>query len=132
MNLAPGRWLVPILLLTSCAASHGVHPESQPPAPRLSPSDGTLLEVVPLQHADAQEVTATITELLKASRQAAMFRLQNQGGCALRIPDAPVPVSKLIARTLPARRTNSVLVQAVPEDMPRLIGLIELLDVQRN
>jgi len=132
MDFAPGRWLVPILLLTSCAASAGVHSKSEQHAPCLQPIEGMILEVVPLQHADAQEVAETITELLEASRQAAMFRLQNQGGCALRIPDAPVPVSKPIARTLPARRTNSVLVQTVPEDMPRLIELIELLDVQRN
>jgi type II secretory pathway component GspD/PulD (secretin) len=87
-----------------------------------------LLEVVTLQHADAQEVAETITELLESARQAAMFR----GGCALRIPDAPVPVSEPIARILPDPRSNCVLVQAVPEDMPRLIELIELLDVQRN
>jgi type II secretory pathway component GspD/PulD (secretin) len=131
MDLAPGRWLVPILLLTSCAASAGVHPKSEQPAPCLQPVEGMFLEVVPLQHADSREVAETITELLESARQAAMFRLQNQGGCALRIPDAPVPVSEPIARILLAR-TNSVLVQAVPEDMPRLIELIELLDVRRN
>jgi type II secretory pathway component GspD/PulD (secretin) len=132
MNLAPGRWLVPILLLTSCAASAGVHPKSEQPAPCLQPVEGMFREVVPLQHADSQEVAETITELLDASRQAAMFRLQNQGGCALRIPDAPVPVPEPMARILPDPRSNCVLVQAVPEDMPRLIELIELLDVQRN
>jgi len=37
-----------------------------------------------------------------------------------------------MARIVADPRTNLLHVQATPEDMPRLIELIELLDVQRN
>ena len=84
-------------------------------------------EVIPLEFASAEELADTITELLEASRRAAQARTQQQAaqGVTGQLQQGQTE-SKLMVDT----RTNSLLVMAMPDDMPRIKDLIARLDTE--
>jgi len=104
MPTTPCRSLFTILLLASCAAS----PETKAPSESRSASshapEGASFEVVPLRYAAAQELANVLTRSLD--------------GIAARVVADP--------------RTNSVIVQAAPEDMTKILELIARLDVEQK
>lgn len=84
-------------------------------------------EVVPLEYASAQEIASTIEELLDASLRAAQSiqRAQPQ------VQGATAPIQQQGSETkiLVDSRTNSLLVMAMADQMPRIKELIARLDV---
>jgi hypothetical protein len=72
----------------------------------------------------------TLNELVRASEKAAAMRGFMNGSCVLYPPGASPP-SRVGPRTYfeADPRTNSVLVSASPDDVPRIFELIERLDV---
>lgn len=95
-------------------------------ASRIDPIEPQF-EVIPLEYASAEEIGSTIEELLEASQQAIRGRQaqaqQVQGATGAlqgRGEDAKILVDP---------RTNSLLVMAMPEDMPGIKELVARLDV---
>ena len=84
-------------------------------------------EVMPLEFASADELADTITELLEASRKAQ----QSRGAtvAAANGVSAALQTGQADAKILVDARTNSLLVMAMPDDMPRIKELIARLDV---
>ncbi|MCP3917404.1 MAG: hypothetical protein GY711_17805 [bacterium] len=82
-------------------------------------------EVIPLEYASADEIASTIEELLDASRRAAQGaqRGQQQGATGA------LQQGQQEAKIMVDPRTNSLLVMAMPEDMPAIQELIARLDV---
>jgi type II secretory pathway component GspD/PulD (secretin) len=115
--------LAPIVLaLSSCASDAGSRP---PTAAGVSAteSESEACEVVPLQHAAAHEVAATLNALLAESRVAA-----SQRGCALAHPGAQDVPRYVVTRFVSDPRTNSLIVRSPSEDLPRILELIRRLD----
>lgn len=93
------------------------------PEPAILPE----FEVIPLEYAAADEIADTLEELLEASRRAT-----NTGGT----PQAQGATGRLQQGTTETKimvqpRTNSLLVMAMPDDMPRLKELVARLDVDQ-
>ena len=92
------------------------------------PEDPILpeFELIRLEFADAEEIADTIEELLEASVQAergAAQRQQQQGATA------PIPQGQSETKIMVDPRTNSLLVMAMPDDMPRIKELVARLDI---
>ncbi len=94
-------------------------------------ADQTLVlpefEVVPLEFASAEEVANTLTDLLDASRRATQARgaqvAQQQGATGA------LQAGQTESKIMVDARTNSLLVMAMPSDMPRIKELVARLDV---
>lgn len=84
-------------------------------------------EVLPLEFASAEEISSTIEELLEASRRAAQTR-GAQAGAAVGV-SAAIQTGQNETKILVDARTNSLLVMAMPDDMPRIKELVARLDV---
>jgi len=85
-------------------------------------------EVIPLEYAGADEIASTIEELLDASTRAAQ-------GLAQQNPAAAGATGQLVrgrteTKIMVDPRTNSLLVMAMPDDMPRIKELVARLDVE--
>jgi general secretion pathway protein D len=84
-------------------------------------------EVIPLEFASAEEVADTLTDLLEASRRAAQTRgvqvAQAQGATG------QLQTGQTESKIMVDARTNSLLVMAMPDDMPRIKDLVARLDV---
>jgi general secretion pathway protein D len=84
-------------------------------------------EMIPLEFASAEEVADTLTDLLDASRRASQARgaqvAQQQGATG------QMQSGQTESKIMVDARTNSLLVMAMPEDMPRIKELIARLDV---
>ncbi len=98
--------------------------EVSEPDPPILP----LFEVIPLEYAAADEIADTLEELLEASRRAANTG-NAQGG-------AQGATGRLQQNTTETKimvqpRTNSLLVMAMPDDMPRLKNLVAQLDIDK-
>lgn len=84
-------------------------------------------EVIPLEYASAEEIASTIEELIEASnnavrgRQAAQAQVQGATGAIAGRGEEP--------KILVDPRTNSLLVMAMPEEMPNIKQLVARLDV---
>jgi type II secretory pathway component GspD/PulD (secretin) len=94
-------------LLAACASDSKSRPPAGAAAPATAVPSNTM-EVVPLKYAPAEELAATLNKLL--------------GPSAAGLPAQPA------ARVVADPRTNSVIVQASAEDMPRVLELIHRLD----
>ena len=83
-------------------------------------------EVIPLEFAAADEIADTIEELLEAGRRAA-----GQGGRQPQTQGVTSPIQRGQSETriMVDPRTNSLLVMAMPEDMPQIKELVASLDV---
>ena len=83
-------------------------------------------EMLPLEFASAEELADTIEELLEASRRAAQTRQQAQAAQGV---TGAIPGQQSETKILVDPRTNSLLVMAMPDDMPRIKELVARLDV---
>ena len=84
-------------------------------------------EMIPLEFASAEEVADTLTDLLDASRRAAQSRgaqvAQQQGATG------QLQTGQTESKIMVDARTNSLLLMAMPDDMPRIKELVARLDV---
>jgi len=93
------------------------------------------LEIVPLRHADAVSLAATLTEAFVAPLRAELDRQRSRGQQQPRradgSPDVPtvlVPPEESVT-VVAERLTNALVISAVPQTMERLRRVIEQLDV---
>jgi len=84
-------------------------------------------EVIPLEFASAEEIADTLGELLEASKRAAQTRVQGQAAQGV---TGAMQVGQGETKILTDPRTNSLLVMAMPDDMPRIKELVARLDVK--
>jgi general secretion pathway protein D len=84
-------------------------------------------EVIPLEFASAEEISETISDLLEASRRALQSRTQVAGAQGV---TAPLQSGSNESKIMVDPRTNSLLVMAMPDDMPRIKELVARLDVE--
>lgn len=84
-------------------------------------------EVVPLEYASAQEIATMIEDLLEASRRAAQTRQRTQP--QVQGATAPIQQQDVETKIMVDPRTNSLLVMAMPEQMPRIKELVARLDI---
>jgi len=83
-------------------------------------------EVIPLEFASAEEIADTLGELLEASKRASQVRVQGQAAQGV---TGAMQVGQGETKILTDPRTESLLVMAMPEDMPRIKELVARLDV---
>jgi type II secretory pathway component GspD/PulD (secretin) len=107
-------FLLGLLALTACRAA---------PAPRAEPAE-TACEVIPLRHAVAAELVDVLEKLSLAGVQAARTR-----SCEPCQPGRVAGPSRPACRFVADPRTNSLVVQAAPEALPRIRELVARLDV---
>ena len=83
-------------------------------------------EVIKLEYASADELAETLEELLEASRRAANTgnQAQNRQG-----PTGQLQQGTVETKIMVQPRTNSLLVMAMPDDMPGIMELVARLDV---
>jgi general secretion pathway protein D len=84
-------------------------------------------EVIPLEFASAEEISDTLGELLEASKRASQVRVQGQAAQGV---TGAMQVGQGETKILTDPRTNSLLVMAMPDDMPRIKELVARLDVE--
>ena len=84
-------------------------------------------EVVPLEYAAADELSETLEELLEASRRATGAARQGQA----QGPTAAIQQGTVETKIMVQPRTNSLLIMAMPDDMPDILELIARLDVDQ-
>lgn len=80
-------------------------------------------DVIKLEYASAEDIAATVEELLEAANQNRTSGPQPQG------PQGALNRNQGEAKILTESRTNSLLVMAMPEEMPRIKELVARLDV---
>ena len=80
-------------------------------------------DVIKLEYASAEDIAATVEELLEAANNARSAGPQAQG------PQGAINRNQAEAKILTDNRTNSLLVMALPDDMPRIKELVARLDV---
>jgi general secretion pathway protein D len=83
-------------------------------------------EVIPLEFASADELAGTIEELLDASQRAVSG---NRGQQPAQGATAQLQRGRTETKIMVQPSTNSLLVMAMPEDMPRIKQLIARLDI---
>ncbi len=96
--------------------------EVSAPEPAILPQ----FEVVKLEYASADELSDTLEELLEASRRAANTG-QRQGqaqGATGQLQQGTVETKIMVQP-----RTNSLLIMAMPDDMPGIMELVARLDI---
>ena len=83
-------------------------------------------EVIKLEYASADELAETLEELLEASRRAANTgnQTQNRQG-----PTGQLQQGTVETKIMVQPRTNSLLVMAMPDDMPGIMELVARLDI---
>jgi len=80
-------------------------------------------DVIKLEYASAEDIAATVEELLEAANQNRSSGPQAQG------PQGALNRNQGEAKILTEGRTNSLLVMAMPDEMPRIKELVARLDV---
>ncbi len=80
-------------------------------------------DVIKLEYASAEDIAATVEELLEAVNQARSAQPGAQG------PQGALNRNQSEAKILADTRTNSLQIVALPEDMPRIKELVARLDV---
>lgn len=86
-----------------------------------------LFEVLKLEYAAADELAETLEELLEASRRATSTTRQGQA----QGPTGALQQGTVETKIMVQPRTNSLLVMAMPDDMPGILELIARLDVDQ-
>jgi general secretion pathway protein D len=86
-----------------------------------------LFEVLPLEFASAEELADTISELLDAGKRATQARGAAQASSTG--VTAPLQTGQAESKIMVHGPTNSLLVMAMPDDMPRIKELVARLDV---
>jgi general secretion pathway protein D len=94
-------------------------------ASRNAAGELPIFETIQLEFASAEEISNTLDELLDASRRAVTGRAQgNPQGVT-----APIQGGNTESKIMVDPRTNSLIVMAMPNDMPRIKELVARLDV---
>ena len=92
-----------------------------------------IFEVIPLEYAAAEDVADLLEDLLdqlrRAERQGRGRSRRNQGGEGQGV-SGPLVGGEVETTILVDARTNSLLVMAMPEEMPRIKDLVARLDVE--
>jgi len=83
-------------------------------------------EVIKLEYASADELAETLEELLEASRRAANTGNQSQNRQG---PTGQLQQGTVETKIMVQPRTNSLLVMAMPDDMPGIMELVARLDI---
>ena len=121
------------LLIVLCLASCDSMPRKVSQAEtsdRREARDPESIQVVHLKYSVAAELTNTLNELFDDSARAAERRTSQRGGCALPLPGASLPEPAPSTRILADARTNSLVIQASAEDLPRILELVARLDTE--
>ncbi|MFN0243122.1 MAG: secretin N-terminal domain-containing protein [Planctomycetota bacterium] len=84
-------------------------------------------EVIKLEYASPEDIAETLSELLEASRRALQSRGQQQAAQGV---TSQIPGGQNEAKILVEPRTRSLLVMAMPDDLPRIKELVARLDVE--
>lgn len=117
-------WLT--IAIGSCASPRS-EPARIPDRDLTFPTEKCATAVIELQNASSAEVVKTLDDLLAASREASARRI-GPGSCVLYPPGAhpvePKPSVRLVACT----DSNTIRVQAPPDDLLRIRELIARLD----
>jgi len=95
---------------------------------RVSKPEDPILpqfEVIPLEYAAADEIADTLEELLEASRRVQ----QGQARQGAQGATAPLQQQGVETKIMVHPSTNSLLVMAMPDDMPRILELVARLDI---
>jgi type II secretory pathway component GspD/PulD (secretin) len=124
------RSLLLILLLLASCDSMPRRVSQTETSDRREARDPESIQVVPLRYAVADELAKTLNDLFDASARAAENRVDKQGGCVLRLPGAPLPKPEPTTRVLADARTNSLVIRASAEDLPRILELVARLDTE--
>jgi general secretion pathway protein D len=90
-------------------------------------ADVPEFDVLPLEFASADEIADTVSDLLDASRRASQTRATGQAQAVG--ATANLQSNQAESKIMVDRRTNSLLVMAMPDDMPRIKELVARLDV---
>lgn len=85
-----------------------------------------IFETIQLEFASAEEISDTLEELLDASRRAVTARGQVAAAQGV---SAPIQGGNTESKIMVDPRTNSLIVMAMPNDMPRIKELVARLDV---
>jgi general secretion pathway protein D len=88
--------------------------------------DLPIFETIQLEFASAEEISNTLDELLDASRRAVTGRSQVQQATGV---SAQIQGGNTESKIMVDPRTNSLIVMAMPNDMPRIKELVARLDV---
>jgi general secretion pathway protein D len=90
-----------------------------------------LFEVIPLEFAAAEDVSSLLEELLEQLRRTTTNERNRRRAAAVEGQgvSAPLQTGEVETAILVDHRTNSLLVMAMPEEMPRIKDLIARLDV---
>jgi general secretion pathway protein D len=88
--------------------------------------DLPIFETIQLEFASAEEISNTLEELLDASRRAVTGRTQVQQAQGV---SAQIQGGNTESKIMVDPRTNSLIVMAMPTDMPRIKELVARLDV---
>jgi general secretion pathway protein D len=85
------------------------------------------IEVLPLEYSSAEEIAETLEELLEASRRAAQTvgRQQQAQGAT-----APLQQQTAETKVMVNPSSNSLLIVAMPDEMPRIKELVARLDTE--
>jgi general secretion pathway protein D len=83
-------------------------------------------EVIKLEYASADELSETLEELLEASRRATTSGNQGQQRQG---PTGALQQGTVETKIMVQPRTNSLLVMAMPDDMPAIMELVARLDI---
>ena len=85
------------------------------------------IEVLPLEYSSAEEIAETLEELLDASRRAAQTvgRQQQAQGAT-----APLQQQQAETKVMVNPSSNSLLIVAMPDEMPRIKELVARLDTE--
>jgi general secretion pathway protein D len=94
----------------------------------VAPPDMPQFDYVPLEFASADDVADMVEQLLEASREALRQARQNRTVEGQVQPQ--VPGNEADAKIIVDRRTNSLGIMALPDDMPRIKELIARLDTE--
>ena len=85
-------------------------------------------EVIPLEYASADELAETLEELLEASRRATTTGNRAQGAQG---PTGALQQGTVETKIMVQPSTNSLLLMAMPDDMPAIKELVARLDVDQ-
>src|SRR5262245_8971964 len=88
-----------------------------------------VFDLIPLEFAAAEDVADLLEQLLQAQQEQVSRRPRAQVGEAQGVSGL-LPGQELESKILVDGRTNSLLVMALPEEMPRIKDLVARLDVE--
>ncbi len=87
------------------------------------PGSASVLEVIHLQHADAEEIAKICTEVITQPSAIRARRVRKEGAQT---------VQEEVSKVIPYQRTNSLIVMTNPEDLALIRGLVTRMDLESD